>query len=569
VVVAVVSVLALCLALTSVYDGHLSNRDFFVAGAIFLLLYYVLHRMFVWQSSTQHASELATPLNIVFPVLVFALQSSISFSFIFTALNYLNASPNFCTSQQLQLWKWRDFVSLFLFFIVIGGLFAFLLSRRMLVLQGLAMLQLVLNWTSIMLVFSAFLGMELSTPIHLRIDNFRQYDGQEWILPVTIISLFVLHLCFALGVLASLLRLQPSDRSDWKRWGVSVSHEDAFTKERLSASSYLSSARMLSFVLIVFMLLAFDVARSSANRVSHLRKARDIFARQITLEALAKQPAFQITDGGPESYWTPVGQPEFSAYGKTEVCVLLSAKPVTQEKTGLSAQYKEAEYDVKFTVRDGRQWRSLLKGERERTARGDEDPRKWAEISSAMPQDFARILRYVGLPVDEVFKDGGSPTIKPQLFATAEELLLRQPVLIPSLGLGVEANEAAWILSLSVLALLVLLRSRVDECLKRLDSGIEQPWLILDARKGVERVVAGCWLLTIGMSPWVANGSLLAQLVSENYAQGMQKTNLTIYTSTTVLLVFVAIGGWLSYTCVSALLRLRLLRFKQESAHYH
>ena len=140
-----------------------------------------------------------------------------------------------------------------------------------------------------------------------------------------------------------------------------------------------------------------------------------------------------------------------------------------------------------------------------------------------MPQDFARILLYVGLPVDEVFKDEESFTIKPQLFAVVEELLLRQPVLIPSLGLGVEANEAAWILSLSVLALLVLLRSRVDGCLKRLDSGIEQPWLILDAGKGVERVVAGGWLLTIGMSTWVANGSLLVQLVSKHYGQGHAK----------------------------------------------
>ena len=74
------------------------------------------------------------------------------------------------------------------------------------------------------------------------------------------------------------------------------------------------------------MLLAFDVARSSANRVSFLREARDMFARQITLEVLAKQPAFQIADASPESDWTPVGLPvKFPTYGKAKVRVRLSA----------------------------------------------------------------------------------------------------------------------------------------------------------------------------------------------------------------------------------------------------
>ncbi len=561
VVIAVVFVLALCFALTSAYDGHLAKSIFFIFGfLIFLLLYFVLHWLFVRQSSTQHTSKLATLLNTVCPVLVFALQGTISVTNIFTALTYLIASPDFFMSRQSG--EWEGYALLFLFFTITGGLFFFLRPHRMLVLQRLAMFQLVLSWVSIMLLFFALLGLAQSTPTYLRLYNLRQYDGQEWILPITIISLFVLQLCFALGVFASLLRQQTIDGTE----ADEVSHEDSIIKERLSASSYLSSARMLSFALIVFMLLAFDVARSSANRVSHLREARDMFARQITLEILAKQPAFQIMDASPESNWTPVGQSiEFPTYGKAEVRVLLSAKPVTQGKTGLSAQYKvRAGYEVNFSVHGGRKWRSRY--EEERMARGNEDPRKWAEISNAMPQDFARILRYVGQPVDEVFKDEVSFTIKPQSFAAVEESLLRQPVLIPSLGLGVESNEAAWILSLSVLVLLVLLRSRVDVCLKRFDSGIEQPWLILDAREGVERVVVGCWLLTIGMSPWVANGSLLAQLVSDHYGQGMPKTNLTIYTSTPAFLVLVTMGGWQSFTCVSALLRLRLLRFKQVSA---
>jgi hypothetical protein len=239
------------------------------------------------------------------------------------------------------------------------------------------------------------------------------------------------------------------------------------------------------------------------------------------------------------------------------------ATPEEPGKTGFDALYSVVGgLQVIFDVDGGRTWRSVY-NEPRRNVRGDDDPRERVEFSDALPQDFARILRRVGLPVDSGIQREGEYYIDLESFAAVEESLLRQPVSIPSLGLGVESNEAIWILAGAVVVLLVLLRSRVDACLARSSSGIAQPWLILDARSGVESVAAGSWLLAIGLSAWVANGSLVALIVSEKYAQGAASTPPAALAATATILALFALGGWLSMDCVSRLLRLRDLRRAQ------
>ena len=136
VVIAVVSVLALCFALTSAYDGPLGDSMFFIVGFIFLLLYIVQHWMFVRPIQAQYASGTVTPLDILFPVVVFAVQGIISVIYINTALKYLNASPDYFMSRQSS--EWRECVPLFFSFTIIAGLVTFS-CPRMLVLRQLAM----------------------------------------------------------------------------------------------------------------------------------------------------------------------------------------------------------------------------------------------------------------------------------------------------------------------------------------------------------------------------------------------------------------------------------------------
>jgi hypothetical protein len=512
-------------------------------------IYLIQHWLFVRRGRDPHGSRPATVWNLSLPTLIFTLQGCLSAYFAFVTLLHLNASPELMTQVQGKWsWAYAGVPALLIATAVASGVSA----SRGRALRRLARAQLLISWTSAVMIFSAFLGMAQAAPYYLQ-----RFGTSSDLMPAALCML-LLHPCFALGVFASLHDVSPIGSEEPV---VSNPQRD---EAELPTDGYVSSARTLAFVLIVFTLLSFDVARSNAARVSLLREARDMFARQIARDLLAQGPLVTISEMPRVADWVLAGAPiDFPTYGEAVVRTRVSAQPEIPGKTGPDALYSvQGGFQVEFAVDGGRQWRSIYEEPREEV-RGDDDPRNRVVFDDALPQDFARILRHVGLPVDELLEQESGYSIDLQAFAMVEESLLRQPVSIPSIGLGVESNEAIWILSGSVLILLVLLRSRVDACLDRVSSGIAQPWLILDARSGLESVAAGCWMFAIGLSAWIANGSLIALVVSEKYAQGVSKTLPTMVVTTTAVLALIGVGGWLSLSTASRLLRLRRLRCDQ------
>jgi hypothetical protein len=521
-----------------------------------LLVYFGQHWLFVRRGRKEHTGPRPATLgNMALPVLVFTLQGTLSAFYVTTCLLHLIVSQEFLLDVQGVGWQAR--YAIVPIGLAVGGFASVRAMDRRRALQRLAGAQLVISWTAVVLMLSSYVGMYFGAPFYLQ--QLGAIGG-----PIhAVFALLLVHPSFAIGVYASVLR--PDGISEGTPDAPGRSRAD----EELPSDGYLSSARALSFVLLVFTLLSFDVARSTAGRVSMLRDARDMFARQTARDLLAQLPEFTIADMPRESDWTSASEPiDFATYGEATVSTMVAATPMVPGVTGPEAQYAVVGgFGVLFKVDGGRAWRSRFQESREHVP-GHEDPRDRVEFDDALPQDFARILRRVGLPVDErLEREGGEYVVELQTFAAVEEMLLRQPVSIPSVGLGVESKEAIWVLVVSVIVLLVLLRSRVNACVDRSSPALEQPWLILDARSTIERFAAGCWLVAIGLSAWVANGSLIALVVSEKYAEGAIAEVPGRTFAALCILTLVGVGGWLSATCVSQLLRLRGLRHAALSSH--
>ena len=185
----------------------------------------------------------------------------------------------------------------------------------------------------------------------------------------------------------------------------------------------------------------------------------------------------------------------------------------------------------------------------------DNQPIKWN--SSAMLQRLRTLLKQTGsklqlatnlTPVQE------ADSIRKEIEATAYE----QRTAIPGIGLEFRNGIAPWFIALTVLGLVIPIRNLVRRTLLDPDLAIEEPWLLLDGRSGLERIAAGAWTFAIFIAPWVASGCLVAVVTIELQLGGGNLFDLCIAP-------LILAGGWASLTTTGEILRLRRLRLAKIS----
>jgi len=126
---------------------------------------------------------------------------------------------------------------------------------------------------------------------------------------------------------------------------------------------------------------------------------------------------------------------------------------------------------------------------------------------------------------------------------------------IPFLEMSFSARNAAWIIALLMLGVLIILDSRITHDPSEIDKNEVDPWIVIDSREPLAHLVAGAWIFALGVAPYV---SVFALIVVEMDIAG----NETIYVWRRLIvyclvLAYAFIGSGLSMRIVGALLRLR------------
>lgn len=280
----------------------------------------------------------------------------------------------------------------------------------------------------------------------------------------------------------------------------------------MKSSSYLSSARTLSVLMLLAVYLDIDLTRGQLERNGWLNEARQVYAAAY-VEGAGQQPSMpQIDVPG-------VGQ--------------ISAK-----KEMVRPNYESWAVRVKRV--DGRQWRAVVDGR---------------DSSSLRVQRLQRIAAALGLKDPDKI-DGNVPA----LFRAIERDSTERKVTVPGVDLAFRPDIAPWIIALFTLGFLLLMRNQLGRVLMDEDLAMDEPWIVVDGGRGLERLVAAGWLIAIWAAPWVASGCLLAVFSSQIIVDGAVTTLPRELLACGASLVLVVLGGWASLTTTSDLLRLRRLR---------
>jgi hypothetical protein len=140
---------------------------------------------------------------------------------------------------------------------------------------------------------------------------------------------------------------------------------------------------------------------------------------------------------------------------------------------------------------------------------------------------------------------------------------LERRTAVPGIGLEFRNGIAPWFIALTVLGLTVQIRNQIRRTFLDPELALGEPWLILDGRRGLEKIVAAGWAFALLIAPWIASGCLIAVSAAESTANSLVQSvagETLVNIGIGALLLF---GGWSSLTMVAELLRLRRLRLEK------
>ncbi len=152
------------------------------------------------------------------------------------------------------------------------------------------------------------------------------------------------------------------------------------------------------------------------------------------------------------------------------------------------------------------------------------------------------------------------------ILAKIEADAMQRRITVPGIGLEFGNGIAPWFIALTVIGLVVQIRNQVRRTLLDPEVALNEPWLILDGRRGLEKVGAAGWAFALLVAPWITNGCLVAVITAKGMADGwvMGAAQETIFHLCLATLILA--GGWSSITLSGELLRLRRLRLEKLTA---
>lgn len=278
----------------------------------------------------------------------------------------------------------------------------------------------------------------------------------------------------------------------------------------MKSTEYLSAARTTSLLVLLLVYVALDQSMSFYRSSQWLHDSRDAFAEAFALD---------LVNGGEVAGITAIEKHQTGVRS----CTADTTTPV---------------FRVTVVRLDQRRWQS---------------DQAWCTGKPTLEHltgQVRRVARQLHLDV------GAMPTME-EMFGEVEHKLIDERVDIGALGFALRADLAPWVIGPIVVGLLALMRNNLRAVRNDREHALEEPWLVVDAGVGVERLIASLWLASIVAAPWVSGASILAAFASRVYADGSITTPLTDVTLVAVSLGVLVAGGWLALTVASDLLALR------------
>lgn len=305
----------------------------------------------------------------------------------------------------------------------------------------------------------------------------------------------------------------------------------------MKGNQYLSSARTYALVMLLAAYLGLDLARSYAERVGLLVDARRSFAAAYVHENYAgKDLSAEIAGVGRVLAREAVagGTPAFSG--------------MTVYSPG------ERKFLVTVARPDRRRWAVEITYVQPSSAAKPGDAPPGGSKTAEFTQALKRIAIDAGLSKVDKEED------YVQIFRDIDFALVEQQVKIPGLELAARKDAAPWVIALLIVALMVQVRNQIRRVFLDETLALDEPWLILDAGGRLEKLVATGWIAAIFLAPWAAVASVLMVASGRIIADGALTTWFKDAIVSGAIMLLIAVGGWLSVSVVSDLLRLRRLR---------
>ena len=170
--------------------------------------------------------------------------------------------------------------------------------------------------------------------------------------------------------------------------------------------------------------------------------------------------------------------------------------------------------------------------------------------------ELLRVAVDARVPIDtEEWRASDTPSA---LFWYLEDRLINRSFSVPVVGLLLDPVPALWSVSLIILCFLLVTRNRLRTA--RIKGTSDIPWLILDARRGAERLLAFFWIAALILGPTLANYYLLTtfwgtELIAGNVGHGLRALGEIVF-----VIVSVGLSSWTSLAIASILFELRNVR---------
>jgi hypothetical protein len=335
----------------------------------------------------------------------------------------------------------------------------------------------------------------------------------------------------------------------------------------INVGAYLSSARNLSILLLVFLFACINVSFSYFSRVEDLQGARRALAFGLAVDDLkSRADSMDVGEAkmlsatwqsarSEERFNLVVGQHALEGIGTMTVSLTLYRAYLRGfvDWVGVS--------DVNVDVVGRANWRANeslagtigLSGPEERQSQGEKSVQELLRATAQTAIRPRTELQDIAFrwQVDAV---ADAPDL---IYRRVEREFVTREVNLPSVGLDVSSSTAMWWLAFGTLVLLIMVRSQIGFVGRVYPSGQSEPWLVLDLSKGLERVLANLWLLAILFAPWLVGGLLMMTVNAQIIADGISVPLVPALARVVGLVAIPLVGGWVAASLVARLLMLR------------
>lgn len=316
----------------------------------------------------------------------------------------------------------------------------------------------------------------------------------------------------------------------------------------MKSTSYLSSARVYSVLMLLSVYLGFNLATSYARRINLLHEARQAFA-VLYLANEDTNPFRQV-----------------AGIGSVNIRLI-----EVDDRSDWFVETRKKHVWLLTVVRStGRQWESVVdKAQIETepvvpsatpvstTEEAAHTANAALSVARSTPDKASANITRIALELG--LKDSDQKHYSLILRDIEQEIVDRE-VTVPGIDLAFRSDLAPWIISILVIGFLLLIRNCVNTVLLDKELALGEPWIVVDAGTGLEKCVATGWLIAIWIAPWIATGCLLVVLSGGGVADGGIASTTRTTVASIIVMVLVVIGGWASLTVTASLLQLRRQR---------